>query len=360
MHKAGDVLRMHDHDTRPILGGSTSVTLSSASVLQSLGVTVAPLGTARIDAESDDPVARFAVTGGTDSRKDDDDVILHQGGGLSLSTGAGSIALADFRIDTGNDAVFADVMVDGKPAGNLQVFDLGPDGSLTLTADAAAVVAKTLDAPAITADVVIGTAEPDTIVSLRGLAGFYRDDHGMAFVASPDTQPVIGGETAVTLTAAATLQSLDVSVSPLGTASIDTDSSDPVARFAITGGTLAPEDTGSILLHQGSGLELADSDSRIGLSDFLIDTQNRVVDANVTLNDMKLGNLPVFDIGADGALLLREAAADLLSKELDAPAITAGLQIGTAAPSPLAWPGKGAIWQGGGCDKGSWDMPVSH
>lgn len=355
-----DGIRHHVRDTRPILGGSTSVSLSSAPVLQSLGVSVSPLGSARIDTSHGDPVARFAITGGTDGKGRDGDVILHQGSGLSLSSHAGIVELRDFRIDTRNDTVLADVTVNGASAGNLQVFDLGEGGVLTLTSTAAAVVGETLGAPAITSDVVIGAADPDTIVGLASLIRYCKTHDDMGFLAAPDTKPVISGETSVALTSAAILQSLDVSVSPLGSASIDASDPDPVAKFAITGGTLAPEDTGSILLHEGSGLELADSDSRIGLRDLVIDTQNKVVSANVTVDHTSLGSVQVFDLGSGGALLLREAAADVLREAFEAPAITAGLQVGVATPSPTAWHGKGDLWHNAGWDSGCCGLPSWH
>jgi len=355
-----DGIRHYVRDTRPILGGATSVSLSSASVLQSLGITVSPLGSAKIETSHGDPVARFAITGGTDGKGRDADVILHQGSGLSLSSHGGTIELRDFRIDTRNDAVFADVTVNGTTAGNLQVFDLASGGALTLTSAAAEVVAATLDAPAITSDVVIGAADPDTIVGLASLIKYCKAHDNIAFLASPDTKPVISGETSVALTAAATLQSLQVSIAPLGSGSIDTSGVDPVAKFAITGGTLAPEDTGSILLHEGSGLELVDSDSRIGLRDLVIDTQNKVVSANVTVDHTSLGSVQVFDLGSGGALLLREVAADVLREAFEAPAITAGLQIGVATPSPTAWHGKGDLWQNTGWDRGCCGLPSWH
>ena len=76
-----------DTGTEPIVGGETSVSLASATVLQSLGISVAPLGSATIDASGPDPMAKFGITGGTESAGDDADVILHQGSGLELFNG---------------------------------------------------------------------------------------------------------------------------------------------------------------------------------------------------------------------------------------------------------------------------------
>src|SRR3954452_13223803 len=112
-----------------------------------------------------------------------------------------------------------------------------------------------------------------------------------------NTRPVLGGETSVTLTAASTLASLGVSVSSLGSASIDTSDGDPVARFAITGGTEGPGDGTNIFLHQDSGLKLSSPTGALELRDFRIDTENMVVSANVTVNGAAAGNVAVFDIG---------------------------------------------------------------
>jgi hypothetical protein len=139
-----------DTGTEPIVAGETSVSLTSAAVLESLGISVAPLGSATIDASGPDPMAKFGITGGTESGGGDADVIVHQGSGLELSNGRGTIDLTDFRLDTANLVVRGNVTVDGTAAGNLAVFDLGPGGALTLTDAAANVVSDTFAAPDIT------------------------------------------------------------------------------------------------------------------------------------------------------------------------------------------------------------------
>jgi len=322
-----------DTGTEPIVGGETSVTLTSAAVLESLGISVAPLGSATIDASDPDPMAKFGITGGTESAGGDADVILHQGSGLELFNGTSTIDLTDFRIDTANLVVRANVTVDGTAAGNLAVFDLGPSGALTLTDAAANVVSDTFAAPDITSSVTIGLATPmpiDFVCLHDNCAGADT----MRFVSPPDTQPLIGGKTSVTLTAAPALQSLNITVSPLGSGMIDVSSADPVAQFPITGGTIGPDAGETVILHQASGLKLSDSGSSVELRDFLIDTQNHVVDANVSANDLLVGNVAVFDLGQDGTLSLTSGASDLLDNTFGTSALSAGLPIGFAAPSP--------------------------
>jgi hypothetical protein len=327
-----------DTGTEPIVGGETSVSLTSATVLQSLGINVAPLGSATIDVSGPEPVANFDITGGTDSGGGDADVIVHQGSGLELSNARGTIDLTDFRIDTANLVVRANVTVDGTAAGNLPVFDLGPGGALTLTDAAANVVSDTFAAPDITSSVTIGLATPMPVIDFACIHDYCAGADSMRFVSPPDTQPLIGGETSVTLTAAPALQSLNITVSPLGSGMIDVSSADPVAQFPITGGTLGPDAGEAVILHQASGLKLSASGSSVELRDFLIDTQNHVVDANVSANDFLVGNVAVFDLGQDGTLSLTSGAASLLDNTFGTSALSAGQSIGFAAPSPIALP----------------------
>ena len=322
-------------DFAPILGGSTAVTLTSAATLGSLGVSVTPLGSTTLDTSGDAPVARFDITGGTDG-PDASDVILHQGGGLELADAAGTVALRDFRIDLPNQTVYANVTVNGADAGNVGVFTVGSDASLTLTSTAADVVATTLDAPAITPDVVIGTAAPSPEVGLDALLHQLGSQDGLRFLGHPaETRPIIGGETEVTLSSAATLTSLGVDVSPLGSATVDTSTPDPTALFPVTGGTVGPGDGVSVILHQGSGLELSSGSDQVSLRDLLIDTQNHVVDANVTVNGDAVGNVPVFDIGNDLTLNLTQQSATVLADTFGSSAFTPGLTVGSADPHPI-------------------------
>jgi phage gp45-like len=334
-------------DTQPIFGGNTAVTLTSAPTLQSLGVTATSLGSATLDTSGADPVADFPITGGTQGPGSGVDVILHQGSGLELADSAGRVDLQDLRIDTQNKVVDANVSVNGRSAGNVAVFDIGADGStLTLTSQAAGVVDTALDTTAITSDVKIGTAAPSPVINPLSLGISF--DSFKRFLSASDshtpsssgTQAIIGGNTAVTLTSAPTLQSLGVNATSLGSATLDTSGVDPVANFPITGGTQGPGSGVDVILHQGSGLELADSAGTLDLKDFLIDTQNGVVDANVTANGKYAGNVAAFNIASDGSTLtLTPAAAGVADQVLGTSALTSSVVIGSAAPSPFTLPG---------------------
>lgn len=326
----------------PVIGGMTFVTLTSAATLTSLGVTVSPLGSATVSATGADPVANFAITGGTQDDAAGGAVILHQGSGLELSDAAGVVDLQDFRVDTINGVIDANVSVNGVSAGNVAVFSIGADAALTLTATAASVADETLGTTAITPAVQVGVAAVAPVLYSYVSA---EDSSFGSFLGGSDASmmasqfsPLIGGQTVIDLTSAATLASLDVTVSPLGSASIEVDGGQAFASFGITGGTLDSGSGNAVILHQGSGLELADSAGTISLSDFLVDTQNNVVDANVVVNGVSAGNLAVFDLGSDGALTLTMTAADVVDATLGTQAVTSSTVIGFAAPSPVALP----------------------
>jgi hypothetical protein len=334
--QGSDFLKVIDasFNEHPIVGGETSVTLTSAPVLASLGVTVSALGTAKLDTDNATPVADFKITGGTEDRYGD--VILHQGSGLALTDAVGTIDVSDFRIDTQNHLVFADVAVNGASAGNLAVFSLAANGTLTFTADAASAVDSALGTQAITTSVVVGVAHANPI-DLPFSEALPAVQHNPPSFPSPlpgSTEAIVGGDTAVTLTSASTLASLGVSVKSLGFASLDTHGATPVANFPITGGTEGPGSS-AVILHQGSGLELKDTAGTVDLRNLVIDTQNHVVDANVSIDGKVVGELAVFDLGANGALTPTSVAATALNTTLNTTAITTNTVIGTAVAEPI-------------------------
>lgn len=308
----------------PILGGETAITLTAAGTLQSLGVQLVPLGTAMLDSQAPDLVAHFPISGGTVGPAPDIAILLHQGSGLELASDLGTIDLRDFRIDTLNHLVDANVTVDGDFAGNLPVFSLGEDGTtLSLSPQAAEAVAGLLGVHVSLTELAIGLAAPSPIVDPA------------QFHPAPDaeTQPLIGGDTLVTLTSAETLAALGIQVGLLGSAGLDASGPYPVADFPVTGGTAGPG-SDAVILHQDSGLTLSTTTGTLELRDFLIDTLNHVVDADVAVNGQAAGNLPLFDIGEDASLTLTPLAAAAANAALGTTAITPEVVIGTAAPMP--------------------------
>lgn len=94
-------------------GQSTSVALdpSTASALASLGVALAPEGTATYTAS--DSEIHFPITGGFAAIHSDtsykpgyiDGVLLHQGSGFTLSKGSTKVTLSNFVVDPGNSTL---------------------------------------------------------------------------------------------------------------------------------------------------------------------------------------------------------------------------------------------------------------
>jgi hypothetical protein len=326
---------------QPILTGKTSVYLTSAGTLTSLGVSVEQLGTATFTSSGGTPVANFPITGGTRDLLNGGEVITHQGSGLELKDSTGSVGLTDFTVDTQNGVIDANVTLDGELAGNLPVFDLGPGvfgPTLTLTSAAAGAVDQTLGTSAITSSTAIGTAIVSPLINPYSIG-----TPSLQFISPTpppplgETAPIVGGDTAVTLGSASTLAELGVAVKTLGFASLDLSGLLPVANFPITGGS--ENAAGDLILHQGSGLALGNLVGMVSLSDFFIDTQNDVVDANVSLNGKSAGNLAVFNLGTNGALTLTAGAAAAVDKTLGlGTAITSMTPIGNATPGVIAGP----------------------
>ncbi len=326
----------------PIIGGDTVVNLTSAKTLASLGITVTGLGSTRLSAQASGGVsADFRITGGTDDKSSLSDVILHQGSGLQLATAKGTVGISDFRIDTLNGLVFANATINGAAIGNYAVFALGPNGALTFTPLAASGVDQALGVTAITTSTQVGIASTAPVVdpfpigtSPAKVTQFLNSQN---LFSAPAQQAVIGGDTAITLTSAKTLESLGVTVKGVGLATVSATDGKVVADFPITGGTDGPG-TNDVLLHQGSGIELSDKAGTITLTDFVVDLQNGVVDANVKLNGFNLEPAAVFKIGAGASLTFTPEAAGVVNQILGTKAITSSTEIGIAAPKPVSLP----------------------
>lgn len=161
----------------PILvGGVTQVTLTSAPTLTSLGLAVAPTGTATVFTNSSGiPVASFNITGNTPAN-----LIFHDGSGLRFSAGGASLAISNFLINTNTNTITGTVMANGALVGNgLNLFNIGSGLNLTLSATALGAFGSTfgLNQATVTAlsTAVIGTAriipaadvpEPGTLLLL--------------------------------------------------------------------------------------------------------------------------------------------------------------------------------------------------
>jgi hypothetical protein len=162
----------------------------------------------------------------------------------------------------------------------------------------------------------------------------------VATAAAAHAAPITGGTTEVTLTSAATLASLGASVSGLGTATINTSGTYPVATFPITGGSTSP--SGNLIEHNGSGLAITAGSTVVDARNFLIDTANAVIDSDVSINSGSSSNIGLFAIGSGLSLTLTSGAATALSPVFGLPASQLeALVIGTATTSPTV--GTGAV-----------------
>src|SRR5271165_3846505 len=252
-----------------LIGGDTLVTVPKGTVaaLTKLDVNVSGFGSANLSFDAaGDLLADFPITGGY---ADAYDVILHQGSGLTFSDSHGSITVSDFRVDTHTDVVYGDVALKtgstSVSENNVDIFNIGAGLSLTFTSDAIGAVNEALGSSLTTA-VPVGTAAPHQVANplptsfeeLSLVRDFFHD-YGF----QGQTQPIVGGHTDVTLTSAATLTSLGIHVSTLGSATVDASGASPVAEFPITGGT--EQSAGDVILHEGSGLALSTAHDTVDL-----------------------------------------------------------------------------------------------
>lgn len=112
----------------PLVGDQTIVLLTSAGLLESVGIAVAPTGTAVVALDiAGRPEALFPITGGELTGLAG--TIEHEGSGLLLSQGETELPLGNFLIDTTQLLLFGDT-----PLGNVPLFEIGLCTSLAGTA----------------------------------------------------------------------------------------------------------------------------------------------------------------------------------------------------------------------------------
>ncbi len=149
-----------------IIGNTTSVELTAAGALASLGVAVQPVGTASLEALG--PTAVFPITGGSIDDVTGDLLVEHDGSGLSLGVGTDNILLLNFLIDSAAATIFGDVVVVDDVAGTLSasalndvdLFSLDADLNVFLTATASGAL-NALFGTALPAGLKIGEASLD-------------------------------------------------------------------------------------------------------------------------------------------------------------------------------------------------------
>ncbi|WP_084581374.1 PEPxxWA-CTERM sorting domain-containing protein [Sphingomonas azotifigens] len=153
----------------PILGGATAIDLTATSTFQSLGYGITTYGTASAFTVGNDIVATFLVTGGTRDDATKALVVEHAGSGLNFTSGANTLSIGNFVIDSAAGVVRGSASANGFTLGsNLSLFTLGANSALALTGEAAAAFTTTLGTPAL-AGVTIGTANPTIVFGPSGV-----------------------------------------------------------------------------------------------------------------------------------------------------------------------------------------------
>jgi len=269
----------------------------TADALKSLGVALAPIGSATFEASTS--TITFPITSGYAEIHSDPSVkpgyiqgsISHEGSGFSLSAGSTKVELTDFVVDPGNSLLYG--TVGGTPkvpllfldGANVKVSMEGSDVVLQgtvakLTDTAAGALNKAFNVTALKAGIPLGTVR---LVAKGAATTYDAVADKTARVSRLD-----GKATNVTLDAgtAKALQSLGVSVAPVGTAKFDTATS--TVSFPITGGFAAihsdlgykPGYIAGTVLHEASGLRFSKGSKSIDVTDFVVDPGNSILTAS--------------------------------------------------------------------------------
>jgi len=279
-------------------GTSVKIDAGTAEALKSLGVALAPLGTATFEASSS--TITFPITSGYVEIHSDPSVkpgyiqgsIAHQDSGFSLSAGSTKVDLTDFVVDPGNSMLYG--TVGGAPEVPLLFLDgsnveVGSDGAGNVVLEGT--VAKLTDTAANALN------EAFNVTALK--AGIPLGSVRLVAKGSPSTYDAVADKTArvsrldgkatnVTLDSgtAKALETLGVAVAPTGSATFDSATS--TVSFPITGGYVAiHSDLGykpgyivGTVNHQASGLRFSKGDKSIEVTDFVVDPGNSVLTAS--------------------------------------------------------------------------------
>lgn len=323
-------------------GGSTAVTLDAgaAAALDSLGVSVAPSGPARV---GHDGAIRFPIPSGEVNSDDLTGQIRHWGG-LTFTAGDTELDLDryDINVDAGPDlsARINDNRFDRAEIFDLDLTDLETEINgrhvtlsgvvVKLSATGAAALNATFDVDAFAEGLVIGTAETNTRISRRSTQRL------------PRTLRLRGGATTLSLdpATAGALDSLGVEVGLWGRAqAVTTGVAFPVSSW---GTRLHSDDLSGKIRHRG-GLDLTAGSTSVSLRRYEIRPSLGRIDGNVQPANIKLA--PLFSIDASEAqsvitprafrltgvkVSLTETAADLLNSSFGVDAFAEGTPIGTA------------------------------
>lgn len=169
------------------------ITVSAAPTLASLGLVIAPEGTATLSNDVP-PVASFMITGG--SVDGSDAIIEHDGSGLTFTkSGIDPLFVGNFRIDTAASLIQGDVRIGDFQAQAAGLFNIGPGLTLIVRPETAQLFSSAFGAPdltgaifgtAMTNPIVADAAVPESATWLMLIAGFMAT--GLALRRSNDAE----------------------------------------------------------------------------------------------------------------------------------------------------------------------------
>ena len=278
------------------VGTSVALDAGTAGALKSLGVSVAPAGSATFDAATS--TITFPITSGYAEIHSNLNFkpgyivgsVAHEGSGFTLSAGATKVTLTDFIVDPGNSILYGTVgnmvkvpllSLDGT---NVKVSMEGGNVVLQgtvakLTDTAAGALNTAFKTSAIKAGTPLGV--------VRLVAKGTPNTYDMAKDKVTAISRLGGKSTEVKLDSgtADALKSLGVSVAPVGSGTFNAQTG--TVGFPITGGFAAIHsdksyDPGYIagsIIHQGSGLKFSKGNTSLEVTNFVVDPGNSILTA---------------------------------------------------------------------------------
>jgi len=337
------------------VGTTLNINASTAAALTSLGVHVAPEGTATATGTS----VTFPITSGyveIHSNKHHrpgyiEGSIEHYGSGLTLTAGSTVVTLSDFVVDPGDSLLYASVngVPDKAPLLQLdgRAVTVSKDGSGDVVLNGT--IANLTDSAAASLDSAFGTAAIKGGTPL-GTVHLVAKGTANTYTGKVAEIPRVTGTTSLDLNAktAAALTSLGVTPGVTGSATASGSS----VSFPITGGDAvihankhyAPGYVDGVILHQGSGLTLTKGGTTVELTNFTIDPGHSVLYGDVN-GTVPAANVPLLQLDGrplvittgggqvhlDGTIAnLTPTAAAALNKAFGVTAFAAGMPLGTA------------------------------
>jgi hypothetical protein len=338
------------------MGTSVKLDAGTAAALTSLGVAIAPSGSATFDGPTS--TITFPITSGYAEIHSNlgfkpgyiAGSISHSGSGFTLTAGATKVELSDFVVDPGNSLLYGSV--GGSPKVPLLALDgtnvkvsmdqgnVVLDGTVAkLTDTAAGALNKAFNVTALKAGTALGVVH----LVAKGVANTYDGVKDK----TTEISRLTGKSTSVTLDpgTAKALSGLGVAVAPVGSATFDSATS--TVGFPITGGFAAihsdhgykPGYIAGTVIHQASGLKFSNAAASIEVTDFVVDPGNSILTASaggksgIPLLFLDGTNVKIGAQGADVTLdgtvaKLTAPGAAALNATFGVTAFTEGLALG--------------------------------